>query len=45
MDEIDPTAIVSRRTRGIRVDYASKEALEKAGLTQEDLDRDEEADH
>jgi len=38
LDEIDPTAILSsgRRTRGIRVDYTSKEALNKAGLKAED---------
>ncbi|KAG9316349.1 hypothetical protein JVU11DRAFT_2381 [Chiua virens] len=30
--EIDPSAIVGRRTRGIKVDYSSKEAHEKAGL-------------
>ncbi|KAL4074061.1 hypothetical protein V8B97DRAFT_1937903 [Scleroderma yunnanense] len=32
--EIDPAAILStgRRTRGIRIDYTSREALEKAGL-------------
>jgi len=32
---IDLRAIKSRRTRGIRVDYTSKEALEKAGLGSE----------
>ncbi|THH02301.1 hypothetical protein EW026_g580 [Hermanssonia centrifuga] len=30
--EIDPSAIRSRRTRGVRVDYTSPEALAKAGL-------------
>lgn len=40
--EIDPSAIVGRRTRGIKVDYTSKEALEKAGLTAESDDDDEE---
>jgi hypothetical protein len=39
--EIDPRAILPRRTRGTRVDYTSKEALEKAGLTQEDHDSDD----
>ena len=32
MLQIDPTAIVGRRTRGIRVDYTSKEALARADL-------------
>ena len=32
LDEIDPSVIQPRRTRGVRVDYTSKEALEKAGL-------------
>jgi len=32
-EEIDPTAIVGRRTRGVKVDYTSEEALKKAGLT------------
>ena len=33
-EEIDPSAIItqSRRTRGVRVDYTSEEALAKAGL-------------
>ena len=37
-DEIDPSAILptGRRTRGVKVDYTSKEALEKAGLPQGD---------
>ena len=30
--EIDPSAIRSRRTRGVKVDYTSAEALAKAGL-------------
>ncbi|KAJ3564918.1 hypothetical protein NP233_g7980 [Leucocoprinus birnbaumii] len=44
--EIDPSAIVSggRRTRGVRVDYTSKEALEKAGLKPGDADEDEDDD-
>lgn len=29
---MDPSAIVGRRTRGIKIDYTSKEALEKAEL-------------
>ena len=32
LEEIDPTAIRSRRTRGVKVDYTSAEALAKAGL-------------
>lgn len=42
--EIDPTAIITggRRTRGVKVDYSSKEALEKAGLKPEADDDDEE---
>jgi hypothetical protein len=42
--EIDPSAIIpqGRRTRGVRVDYTSKEALEKAGLKDND---DDESDH
>jgi hypothetical protein len=43
-DEIDPSAIVGRRTRGARVDYTSKEALEKAGLKPGDAEDDEEDD-
>jgi Histone chaperone domain CHZ len=32
-EEIDPSAIIGgRRTRGVKVDYNSKEALAKAGL-------------
>ena len=33
-EEIDPAAIIpqGRRTRGVRVDYTSEEALKKAGL-------------
>jgi len=41
MEEIDPTAIVGRRTRGKKVDYTSEEALNKAGLKKEDMDTDE----
>jgi hypothetical protein len=34
LKEIDPSAIITqgRQTRGVRVDYTSKEALAKAGL-------------
>lgn len=35
-DEIDPSAIVGRRTRGVKVDYTSTEALRKAGLAEEE---------
>lgn len=42
MGEIDPSAILptGRRTRGVKVDYTSKEALAKAGL--QDKGNDEE---
>ncbi|TEB06390.1 hypothetical protein FA13DRAFT_1809774 [Coprinellus micaceus] len=41
-EEIDPSVIISgRRTRGVRVDYTSKEALAKAGLTGNEADEDE----
>ena len=42
---IDPSVIItsSRRTRGIRVDYTSAEALAKAGLKPEDEDEAEES--
>lgn len=45
-EEIDPSAILptSRRTRGIRVDYTSKEALERAGITENDKEDDEDGD-
>jgi len=43
LDEIDPGAILShRRTRGIKVDYSSKEAIEKAGLKPETPEDDAE---
>ena len=43
LEEIDPSAIRSRRTRGVRVDYTSAEALAKAGLKPgDDEDEDEE---
>jgi len=37
-EEIDPGAIRSRRTRGVKVDYTSAEALAKAGLQPGDED-------
>ncbi|KAJ3499449.1 hypothetical protein NMY22_g19508 [Coprinellus aureogranulatus] len=41
-EEIDPSVILpGRRTRGVRVDYTSKEALAKAGLTGNEADEDE----
>lgn len=44
-DEIDPAAVLpsGRRTRGIKVDYTSTEALRKAGLKPED-DAEEEGE-
>ncbi|KAI0316511.1 hypothetical protein OF83DRAFT_1126408 [Amylostereum chailletii] len=44
--EINPSAIISgsRRTRGIKIDYASEEALAKAGLKPETADEDEGGD-
>jgi len=45
-EEIDPKAIITqgRRTRGVRVDYTSKEAIAKAGLHgTEDEDSDDDA--
>ncbi|EIW83231.1 hypothetical protein CONPUDRAFT_164211 [Coniophora puteana RWD-64-598 SS2] len=41
--ELDPSAILpqGRRTRGVRVDYTSTAALEKAGLKAGDDDEDE----
>ena len=41
LEEIDPTAIRGRRTRGVKVDYTSAEALAKAGLKADDADDDE----
>ncbi|KAJ7829094.1 hypothetical protein B0H14DRAFT_3873159 [Mycena olivaceomarginata] len=35
LEELNPSAIQRCRTRGVRVDYTSPEALEKAGLTTE----------
>ena len=49
-EEIDPSVILppgSRRTRGTKVDYTSAEAIAKAGLKPEDLnkvDSDEEVE-
>ncbi|RXW14076.1 hypothetical protein EST38_g11778 [Candolleomyces aberdarensis] len=42
-EEIDPSAIIptGRRTRGVRVDYTSQEALAKAGLTGNEMDEDD----
>ncbi|KAF9523497.1 hypothetical protein CPB83DRAFT_862798 [Crepidotus variabilis] len=40
-EKIDPGAIVGRRTRGVRVDYTSKEALAKAGLHGNEIDEEE----
>ncbi|KAJ3979712.1 hypothetical protein F5890DRAFT_1545401 [Lentinula detonsa] len=43
MEEIDPSVIMSgRRTRGKKVDYTSAEALEKAGLKNNEKDDDDE---
>lgn len=39
--EIDPSRILSRRTRGVKVDYSSKEAFEKAGLKADDDEEDD----
>jgi hypothetical protein len=45
-EEIDPSAIIGgKRTRGVRVDYTSKEALAKADLKDSDDDEDEVHDH
>lgn len=44
-EEIDTTAIINtggRRTRGVRVDYSSAEALAKAGLKPEEAADDDE---
>ncbi|KAA1471730.1 hypothetical protein DENSPDRAFT_929786 [Dentipellis sp. KUC8613] len=44
LQEIDPSVILApgRRTRGVKVDYTSKEALAKAGLNADDADDDAE---
>ncbi|KAI0744085.1 hypothetical protein C8Q80DRAFT_1184923 [Daedaleopsis nitida] len=41
-EEIDPSVITGRRTRGVRVDYTSPEALAKAGLKPDDEDDENE---
>ena len=47
-EEIDPSAIIptGRRTRGVKVDYTSKEALAKAGLqgTRDEEDSDDDVE-
>ena len=44
-EEIDPSAIIGgRRTRGVKVDYTSKEALAKAGLQGNEKDEDSDED-
>ncbi|TFK44170.1 hypothetical protein BDQ12DRAFT_708178 [Crucibulum laeve] len=45
-EEIDPSAILptGRRTRGVKVDYTSKEALAKAGLDANAADEDDDDD-
>ncbi|KAG6861923.1 Histone H2A.Z-specific chaperone [Termitomyces sp. Mi166 len=45
-EEIDPSAILStgRRTRGVKVDYTSKEALERAGLADNTNEKDDDDD-
>jgi hypothetical protein len=42
-EDIDPSQIVGRRTRGVKVDYSSAEAYEKAGIKPEE-DEDEDDD-
>ncbi|KAF7321915.1 CHZ domain-containing protein [Mycena kentingensis (nom. inval.)] len=44
LQEIDPNAIQPRRTRGVKVDYTSAEALAKAGLTANDEDDEDDKD-
>ncbi|PCH36069.1 hypothetical protein WOLCODRAFT_140208 [Wolfiporia cocos MD-104 SS10] len=42
LEEIDPSAIIgTRRTRGVRVDYTSAAALQKAGLQPSSADDEE----
>lgn len=41
-DILEPEGILPRRTRGIKVDYTSKEALEKAGLKEGDASDEDE---
>lgn len=44
-EEIDPSVIIGgRRTRGVKVDYSSKEAHAKAGLKVEEDEHDSEDD-
>jgi hypothetical protein len=43
-EKIDPASILPRRTRGVKIDYSSAEALSKAGLKPEELDEDADAD-
>jgi Histone chaperone domain CHZ len=47
LEEIDPTQIVGRRTRGRKVDYSSAEAHAKAGIkpgTEEEEEEEEDAE-
>lgn len=46
LGDIDPAVIMSqgRRTRGVKVDYTSKEALEKAGLQGNEDDESDDDD-
>ncbi|KAJ7268671.1 hypothetical protein B0H12DRAFT_1096071 [Mycena haematopus] len=44
LEVIDPSAIRSTRTRGVKVDYNSAEALAKAGLTAQEVTADDEDD-
>ncbi|KAJ7594552.1 histone H2A.Z-specific chaperone CHZ1 [Mycena floridula] len=46
LQEIDPQAIITsgRRTRGVKVDYSSAEALAKAGLDNKTATEDDEDD-
>ncbi|KAJ7187934.1 histone H2A.Z-specific chaperone CHZ1 [Mycena filopes] len=40
-NDIDPSVIQPRRTRGVKVDYTSAEALAKAGMTAEEASADD----
>ncbi|KAJ6500202.1 histone H2A.Z-specific chaperone CHZ1 [Mycena vitilis] len=44
LEEIDPSVIQPRRTRGVKVDYTSAEALAKAGLNAKDEDDEDDED-
>jgi len=46
LEEIDPrdVQIIGRRTRGVKVDYTSREALAKAGLKPEGENEDDDED-